>query len=323
MLVDEVNIKIAAGKGGNGCVAFDNSKGGRGPTGAGGGKGGNVIMAATSNLNALGKFRFKKEFEAENGENGKNRLLDGRSGEDLILEVPIGTVAHNLTTGKSYEVVKPDDRVLLARGGKGGRGNWSFRSSTNTTPKEWEPGKPGEGFDFLLELNLIAQIGLIGLPSAGKSSLLNTLTKADAKVAAYPFTTLEPNLGDFYGLIIADIPGLIEGASEGKGLGTRFLRHIRRTNILIHCIGADSEDLRHDYEVIRSELVKYEPELGNRKEYLFLTKTDLLKPEEKAAKLDELRKLNPDVLPVSIYDYDEMEGVKELLLEIKEELGIR
>ncbi len=322
MLVDEINVKISAGKGGDGCVAFDNSKGGRGPTGASGGKGGNVFMAATSNLNALGKFRFKNEFIAENGEDGKNRLLDGRSGKDLVLEVPIGTVAHNLTMGKDYEVVKPDDRVLLARGGKGGRGNWSFRSSTNTTPKEWEPGKSGEEFDFLLELNLIAQVGLIGPPSAGKSSLLNALTKADAKVAAYPFTTLEPNLGDFYGLIIADIPGLIEGASEGKGLGTRFLRHIKRTNILIHCLGADSEDLRHDYEIIRNELIRYESELGDRKEYLLLTKTDLLKPDEKTKKLEEARKLNPDIFPVSIYDYDELEEVKKLLVKIKEELGI-
>jgi len=322
MLVDEINVKITAGKGGDGCVAFDNSKGGRGPTGASGGKGGNVIMAATSNLNALGKFRFKKEFVAENGENGKNRLLDGRNGEDLILEVPIGTVAHNLTTGKDYEVVRPGDKVLLARGGKGGRGNWFFRSSTNTTPKEWEPGKPGEEFDFLLELNLIAQVGLIGLPSAGKSSLLNALTKADAKVAAYPFTTLEPNLGDFYGLIIADIPGLIEGASEGKGLGTIFLRHIKRTNILIHCLGADSDDLKRDYNIIRGELIKYEPELGRKKEYLFLTKTDLLGAEDKAKMIKELKKLNPDVFPVSIYDYDELEEVKKLLLRIKEEIGI-
>lgn len=322
MLVDEVNIKIAAGKGGDGCVAFDNSKGGRGPTGATGGRGGDVILVATSNLNALGKFRFKKEFVAEDGENGKNQLLDGRGGKDLVLEVPIGTVAHNLTTGKDYEVVKPDEQMRLARGGKGGRGNWSFRSSTNTTPKEWEPGKPGEEFDFLLELNLIAQVGLIGLPSAGKSSLLNALTKADAKVAAYPFTTLEPNLGDFYGLIIADIPGLIEGASEGKGLGTKFLRHIKRTSVLIHCLGADSDDLKRDYEIIRTELLKYAPELGSRKEYLFLTKTDLLKPEEKAARLEELKTLNPDILPVSIYDYDELEEVKKLLLRIKKELGI-
>lgn len=322
MLIDEVRIKIAAGKGGDGCVAFDNSKGGRGPTGAAGGKGGNVYMAATSNLTALNKFRFKKEFEAEDGQNGKNRLLDGRTGEDLILEVPIGTIAHNLDTGQDFEVLHPQDKILLARGGRGGRGNWFFRSSTNTTPKESEPGKPGQAFDLVLELRLIAQVGLIGFPSAGKSSLLNALTKADAKVAAYPFTTLEPNLGDFYGLIIADIPGLIEGASEGKGLGTRFLRHVQRTPILIHCLSAESEDLQRDYEIIRSELVKYSPELGSRKEYLFLTKTDLLRPEEIAEKVKQLQKINPDVFAVSIYDFEELEEIKKFFLHIKEELGV-
>lgn len=322
MLIDEVQLKISAGKGGDGCVAFDHSKGGRGPTGASGGKGGNVYMAATTNLTALNKFRFKKEFEAEDGENGKNRLLDGKTGEDLILEVPIGTVAHNLTTGKDFEVMNPDDKILLARGGKGGRGNWFFRSSTNTTPQEWEQGKQGQAFDIVLELRLIAQVGLIGFPSAGKSSLLNALTKADAKVAAYPFTTLEPNLGDFYGLIIADIPGLIEGASEGKGLGTRFLRHIKRTNILIHCISAESEDLERDYKIIREELIKYAPELADKKEYIFLTKTDLLKLEEKKEKLSRLKKINPDAYAVSIYDYDELEEIKKFFLKIKKVLGI-
>lgn len=322
MLIDEVMIRIAAGKGGDGCVAFDNSKGGRGPTGANGGRGGDVYMVATSNLTALNKFRFKKEFEAENGQDGKNRLLDGRNGEDLILPVPIGTIAHNLTSGKDYEILDAGDKIRLARGGKGGHGNWHFRSSTNTTPKESEPGKPGETAEIVLELNLIAQVGLIGFPSAGKSSLLNALTKAEAKVAAYPFTTLEPNLGDFYGLIIADIPGLIEGASEGKGLGTKFLRHIKRTNILIHCLSAESEDLEKDYSVIRSELMKYAPGLEGKKEYIFLTKTDLVSEGGREDMIERLRKLNPDVLPVSIYDYDELEEVKKLLLGIKDKLGL-
>jgi GTP-binding protein len=323
MLIDEVKIKIAAGKGGDGCVAFDKSKGGRGPTGASGGRGGDVYLAATSNLTALNKFRFKKDFEAEDGQNGKNRLLDGRTGEDLTLEVPIGTIAHNLDTGKDFEVLKPDDKILLARGGKGGRGNWFFRSSTNTTPKEFEQGKPGQEFNIDLELRLIAQVGFIGFPSAGKSSLLNALTKAEAKVAAYPFTTLEPNLGDFYGLIIADIPGLIEGASEGKGLGTKFLRHIKRTNILIHCISAESENLEKDYKIIRKELKKYAPELENKKEYIFLTKTDLIDEKEMKEKIKQLKKINPDVLALSVYDDESLDKVKELFFEIKNKLGIR
>lgn len=323
MLVDEVKITIQAGKGGDGCVAFDKTKGGRGPTGANGGRGGDVYLAATSNLNALGKFRFKKDFAAENGQGGKGSLLDGRSGEDLVLEVPIGTIAHNLDSHRDYEVLKPSDKILLARGGKGGRGNWSFRSSTNTTPKEWEAGKPGEFFNVTLELRLIAQVGLIGFPSAGKSSLLNELTKAEAKVAAYPFTTLEPNLGDFYGLILADIPGLIEGASEGKGLGTKFLRHIKRTNILFHCISAESDDLGRDYRIIRQELKKYAPELESKEEYIFLTKTDLLRPAELTAKLEELRKINSKVLAVSVYDYDSLEELRNLLRKIKTQLGIK
>lgn len=322
MLIDEVDITIAAGSGGNGCVAFDTSKGGVGPTGAAGGRGGNIYLAATSNLNALGKFRYKKDFAAENGLPGRGRHLDGRTGADLVLEVPIGTIAHNLDTGKDFEILKSDDKHLLARGGKGGRGNWFFRSPTNTTPKEWEPGKPGQNFSMKLELRLIAQVGLIGFPSAGKSSLLNALTKAEAKVAEYPFTTLEPNLGDFHKLIIADIPGLIEGASEGKGLGTRFLRHIQRTSILLHCLSAESPDLSSDYRIIRDELGKYTPELMDKKEYILLTKADLLSPEESEEKLTELRKLNPDVLAVSIIDDTSLEDLRKLLFGIKNDLGI-
>lgn len=322
MLIDEVKIKVIAGKGGDGCVAFDTSKGGRGPTGANGGKGGDIYLTATSNLTALNKFRFKKDFEAGNGENGKNRLLDGKSGEDLILEVPVGTIAHNLDTGKDFEIINMGDKIQLARGGKGGHGNWFFRSSINTTPKEFEKGATGQEFNMILELRLIAQVGFIGFPSAGKSSLLNALTKADVRVAAYPFTTLEPNLGDFYGLIIADIPGLIEGASEGKGLGTKFLRHIKRTNILIHCISSESSDPEKDYKIVRNELEKYAPELKNKKEYIFLTKTDIMNEEEKERKVAKIRKINPDFLAVSIYDDKSLEEVRKLLFKIKNGLGI-
>lgn len=320
MLIDEVTIRISGGKGGNGCVAFDNSKGGRGPTGANGGKGGRVYIKATQNLAALNQFRFEKDFAAEDGENGRNRLLDGRTGKDLVLEVPVGTIAHNLTNGKDFEVMRIGEKVLLCRGGKGGHGNWFFRSSTNTTPKEFEEGSDGQAFEVTLELRLIAQVGLIGLPSAGKSSLLNAITKANAKVAAYPFTTLEPNLGDFYGLIIADLPGLIEGASEGKGLGIRFLKHIQRTNILIHCISSESDDVLRDYKVIRKELEKYAPELTKKQEYIFLTKTDMIDEKEKKKKLKELEKTGKEIRDISILDDNSMQEIKAFFTKIGEKL---
>lgn len=320
MIIDEVKIKLRGGNGGNGCVAFNKNKGEKGPTGGDGGDGGDIYLEGTSNLTALNKFRFKKEFLAEDGVDGKNKILHGKNGRDLILKVPVGTVAHNLDRGKDLEIVKDGEKVLIAMGGRGGRGNYFFRSPINTTPKEFEEGKNGEQFNFVLELRLIADVGLIGLPSAGKSSLLNALTKANVKVAAYPFTTLEPNLGDFYGLIIADIPGLIEGASSGKGLGIKFLRHIKRTKILIHCLSAESENSLIDYKTIRNELEKYEPALLKKQEYIFLTKIDLLDEKELKEKIKELKKINPNVLAVSVYDEDSIEEVRKLLREIKDSL---
>ncbi|MDF1498139.1 MAG: Obg family GTPase CgtA [Patescibacteria group bacterium] len=318
MIVDEIQIKVAGGKGGDGIVAFNKNKYERGPTGGDGGNGGSVFLEGTSNLTALNKFRFKKEFFAEDGVDGKNKLLEGAKGKDLILIVPIGTVAHNLDTNKDIEITKPGEKIMIARGGKRGRGNWHFRSSTNTTPKEFEKGTKGQHYNFILELQMIADVGFIGLPSAGKSSLLNALTKAKAKTAAYHFTTLEPNLGDYYGLIIADIPGLIEGASLGKGLGIKFLRHIKRTKTLIHCLSTESTDLTRDYKIIKNELKSYEVGLSKKEEYIFLTKTDLISENEVKKKIKELKKINPNVLPVSICDDKSIEKVKKLLNKIKE-----
>lgn len=317
MIVDEIQIKISGGKGGDGCVAFNKNKGEKGPTGGDGGKGGNVYLEGVSNLTALNKFRFKKEFTAKDGVDGKNKLLEGAKGESLILRVPVGTVAHNLDTDKKIEIVEIGERIIIAKGGKRGRGNWHFRSSRNTTPREREEGLLGEHFNFILELRMIADIGFIGLPSAGKSSLLNALTRAKAKTAAYHFTTLEPNLGDYYGLIIADIPGLIEGASAGKGLGIKFLRHIKRTKILIHCISSESENIKKDYEIIKNELAEYEEAVAQKKEYIFLTKTDLISEKEIKEKIKELKKISPDVSAVSIYNEKSLEKVKKLLNKIK------
>lgn len=320
MIIDEVKIKISAGKGGDGMVAFDRSKFSQGPSGAKGGNGGSVWLEAVSNLNALSQFRFTKEFAAEDGEGGKSRRLDGARGQDLILKAPAGTIAHNLETGQDFEVIKLGERVMLAKGGKGGRGNWYFRSSVNITPKERELGTPGESFSIVLELRLIADVGLIGLPNAGKTSLLNVLTRADAKVAPYAFTTLEPNLGAFYDMVIADIPGLIEGASMGKGLGIKFLRHIKRTKVLIHCLSAESENLAQDYKIIREELKKYEPDLKKKKEYILLTKIDLIEEKEVKKKIKELKKINSNAIAFSIYDEESITAVKKLLNKIEKDI---
>lgn len=312
MLIDEVKIKIRAGKGGNGVVAFDTSKFAQGPTGGNGGNGGNVYFKGTTDISALKRFRYEKDFYADDGQYGMTKKMHGVNGDDLILLVPVGTVIHNLTTGEDIEILS-DEPVILAKGGRGGRGNHTFKSSINTSPKEWTPGKEGEEFELFLELRLIADIGLIGLPNVGKSSLLNELTKADVKVADYHFTTLNPNLGAYKNIIIADIPGLIEGASEGKGLGHKFLKHIKRTKIVFHLIAADSEDVEKDYKTIRNELSQYEKSLAEKPEYILLSRTDTISPEELKDKKEKLQKINPNVFEISIYDPEAMKKIEELI----------
>ncbi len=326
MIVDEAKIHVRAGSGGDGKAAFDTSKGGRGPTGGSGGRGGDVYVEGVSNLSALKIFRHKKSFAAENGIAGRAKFLDGATGADLTLKVPIGTVVKNLTNGTVAEMLRVGERVLIAKGGRGGKGNFLFRGPRNTSPKQFQKGLPGESFEMLLELRLIADVGLIGLPNAGKSSLLNELTAASARVADYPFTTLEPNLGVFYGvhgrLILADIPGLIEGAASGKGLGIKFLRHIARTKMLLHCIAADAKDAVAVYDTVRHELGLYNPELAQKPEYICLTKTDLISDEERGEKLAALRTRNANVISVSIYDPDAMSALRELLETLIEQQNV-
>lgn len=317
MLIDDVKIEMKAGDGGNGVVAFNKTKMHLGPTGGNGGNGGDMILVGTEDIGALRPFRHKKSFAAESGKQGTTTLRDGRNGEDLTLKVPVGTVIHNLETGEDQEIEKIGQKIVILKGGIGGRGNFLFRSSRNTTPKKCEKGKPGEKASIHLELKLVADVGFVGLPNAGKSTLLNILTNAQSRVANYPFTTLELHLGAYYELILADIPGLIEGASTGKGLGIKFLKHVERTKTLFHFISCESTSPKKDYQVIRNELKAHNPLLLKKDEYVFLTKTDMVTEKEVKEKVKILKKLNPKILAISSIDDDSIEKVEGLLNEIK------
>ncbi|MFH1175617.1 MAG: GTPase ObgE [bacterium] len=319
MFIDDVTIKVFAGSGGKGAVAFYSIKGSKGPTGGNGGCGGNVYFEGTADLGALRQFRFKKEARAQDGEDGKPKLLDGAGGKDCVLIVPVGTVVRNLTTGADREILNIGERIQFAKGGRGGKGNFLFRSSKNTTPMQFDYGIPGENYTLRLELKFIADVGFIGLPNVGKSSLLNGLTNAKSKVANYSFTTLEPNLGVYYDLILADIPGLIEGASSGKGLGIKFLRHIERTTVLFHFISADSKDPVQDYETVRKELENYNKKLLDKPEYIFLSKSDLISDEEIKKISKKLKKINLSVVAITMLDEDSLRPVKEILNKIIEQ----
>ena len=313
MFIDDVTIKVEAGNGGRGAVAFNKNLMSLGPTGGSGGNGGSIYFEGTSDISALGQFRYKKDIKAKDGANGKDQFHDGPNGDDLVLQVPVGTVIRKIETKEIAEVLKIGERVLIAQGGNGGKGNFHFRSPKNTTPKRFQEGLPGGCFTVWLELKLIADVGLIGLPNAGKSSLLNELTKAKSRVANYPFTTLEPNLGVYYELILADIPGLIEGASGGKGLGIKFLRHIERTKTLFHLISAQSENPAKDYKTIKNELKTYSKELVKKTEYVFLSKSDMISAGELKKKIAALKKINKNTLPISIHDWGSLEKVKKIL----------
>lgn len=319
MLIDDVTIKVTAGHGGSGVIAFAKNRFEKGPTGGDGGNGGDIYFEGVSDLGALTQFRFKKKIRAEDGTEGGTNQRKGADSPPLFLKVPVGTVIRKVGIEPAEEITKVGEKILIAKGGKGGWGNYNYRSSINTTPRKFKPGLPGEEFTVRLEMKLIADVGLIGLPSAGKSSLLNSLTDAKSKVGSYPFTTLEPYLGDYYGLIIADIPGLIAGASSGKGLGTKFLRHIERTKVLFHLVSAESDTPKKDYETIRGELKAHNPNLLAKDEYLLLSKTDLVDSEAIARKIKTLKELNPNVLPISVIDDKSLETVKTLLNKIYKE----
>ncbi|MDR3571681.1 MAG: GTPase ObgE [Candidatus Pacebacteria bacterium] len=315
MLLDEAQVQVEAGNGGRGAAAFQKVKMMLGPNGGDGGRGGNVFFEGVLDINALSNYRTNRIRKAEDGRDGRGQFVDGRDGEDLILNIPVGTSFTNAETGYTREITEVGQRILIAGGGKGGRGNFKFRSSTNTSPNEFEEGTQGDRAIYHLELRLIADVGLIGLPNAGKSSLLNELTAAKSKVANYAFTTLEPHLGSYYGLILADIPGLIEGASEGKGLGAKFLRHIERTKTLFHLVAADSEDVVRDYRIVRKELKAYKKELDNKAERVFLSKADAVSPEVLKKEIAALKKIGVQAMPLSLLEPESMEQVRKLLNE--------
>ncbi len=288
MFVDQVTVRVYGGTGGSGAEAFRREKfvPRGGPSGGDGGKGGDVILRVDPQLDTLLDYRYQEHHRAERGQHGQGKDRTGRSGQDLVLRVPKGTVVRDTDTDEVLgELVQEDDELLVARGGRGGRGNAAFATPTNRAPREWEPGEPGEERRITLELKLIADVGLVGFPNAGKSTLLASVSAARPKVADYPFTTLQPNLGvvqlsDGRTFVLADIPGIIEGAHEGRGLGLQFLRHIERTRTLTFLIPADSQDPAAELATLQAELRAYSEKLAEKTFCLVISKSDLLPPDE-------------------------------------------
>ncbi len=321
--LDQAKIYIKAGNGGSGSASFRREKFVEygGPDGGDGGDGGSIIVQSDRNLNTLIDFRYAQHFKAQHGKPGSKRNKTGANGDDLILKVPLGTqVFEEDNNTLIYDFTKNKEKYLVASGGKGGLGNVRFKSSTNRAPRKKTSGKLGEEFWIWLQLKVIADIGIIGKPNAGKSSLLAALTRAKPKIANYPFTTINPNLGvSYYGgkeITLADIPGLVEGAHKGVGLGDKFLRHIERCKILLHLIDLSEDDLLNSYKKIKSELSNYDKDLIRKREIIFFNKSDLLDENEINEKLKEFKKkIKTKYEVISVYSNKDLKKIKKLLIK--------
>jgi GTPase len=316
MFVDELTIYAKAGNGGNGVVRWRSEKFRpmAGPSGGNGGNGGDVYVRAVHDLNKLAQYTGNKSFFGVDGEAGMKDSCFGKNGPDLYIDVPVGSRVTDVDRKRMTELTVIGQTERILKGGGGGLGNEHFKSSTNQSPTQSTNGTSGEAGNFLIEVRLMVDIGLVGLPNAGKSTLLNSLTNAQSRIGAYPFTTLEPHLGDMFGFIIADIPGLIEGAAEGKGLGHKFLRHVSRTKMILHLVSLESADPTNDYYTIRKELSQYDTTLSDKEEWIILTKKDLVNQEVIDSVTEALAKTKNRVLVIGQDDQDSYKILRDTLV---------
>lgn len=315
MFVDELTIYGKAGNGGNGVVRWrhDKYRPMAGPAGGDGGNGGDIYVRAVKDLNRLSKYTGNNSFAAELGGAGESESKDGKNGVDLYIDIPVGSTVTDIERQRTFELSTDGETQRILKGGSGGLGNEYFKSSTNRSPEQSTPGKTGEEGNFLIEVSLVVDVGLVGLPNAGKSTLLNAITNAKSRIGAYPFTTLEPHLGDLYGNTIADIPGLISGAASGKGLGHKFLRHVSRTKMILHLVSLENENPLEQYYTIRDELSEYGEGLSEKEEWILITKKDLVEQDFIDTVLKDLEKTEKRVFVISQDDQDSYKKVSDAL----------